>query len=208
MTRVDVLVFDGVDDLDVVAPFEVLDKAGRFGGGLSVRLVALDAVPAVTTSAGLRLGPAAAWSPGDADVVLVPGGGYSTGQAVGVRAELRSGRIPAALRDAVRPGLVFASVCTGGLLLAAAGLVRGRPCTTHHRAVAELEAAGGRHVVARVVDDGDLVTSGGVTSGLDLGLRLVERFAGPDAALALERGMEYERRGTVWHDPNGAAMRG
>lgn len=196
--RVDVVVFDGVDDLDVVAPFEVLDKAGRLGADISARLVTVDGGPVVATQAGLRLGPAAAWSPEDADVVLVPGGGYASGEPVGVRAELRSGRVPSALRDAVRPGLGFASVCTGALLLAAAGLVRGRPCTTHHRAVADLEAAGGRYVPARVVDDGDLVTAGGVTSGLDLALRLVERHAGAETALTLERALEYERRGTVW----------
>lgn len=201
MTRVDVLVFDGVDDLDVVAPFEVLDKARRLGADVSARLVTLADRLAVTTQAGLRLEATGTWAPEEADVVLVPGGGYSSGGSVGVRAELTSGRVPAALRDAARPGLVFASVCTGALLLAAAGLVRGRPCTTHHRAVADLEAAGGRYVAARVVDDGDLVTAGGVTSGLDLGLRLVERYAGPETALTLERGMEYERRGTVWHDP-------
>ncbi len=73
------------------------------------------------------------------------------------------------------------------MLLAAAGLVEGRHAITHHGALADLEAAGAHVVRARVVDDGDLVTAGGVTSGLDLALHLVERLFGSDAALAAER---------------------
>ncbi|GAB3470024.1 DJ-1/PfpI family protein [Actinophytocola sediminis] len=200
MTRVDVVVFDGVDDLDAVAPFEVLTVAGRLGTTISVNLVALADRAEVTTRGGLRLGTSAPWSPAAADVLLVPGGGFATADS-GVGAELRAGELPAALRAAARPGLVFASVCTGAVLLAAAGLLRGRPCTTHHRALAELASGGGRHVAARVVDDGDLVSAGGVTSGLDLALWLVERFAGAAAATAVEQVLEYERRGTVWREP-------
>jgi transcriptional regulator GlxA family with amidase domain len=203
MARVDVVVFDGVDELDVVAPFEVLRVAGKLGTDISVNVVALDDRPVVTTQGGLRLGTTAGWSPRDAEVVVVPGGGYASAESDGVRAEMRSGRLPAALHEAARPGLTFASVCTGAMLLAAAGLLRGRPCTTHHRAIADLEAAGGRYVAARVVDDGDLVSSGGVTSGLDLALRLVERLADAATAVAVEKVLEYERRGTVWHAPKG-----
>ncbi|WP_199442091.1 DJ-1/PfpI family protein [Umezawaea beigongshangensis] len=194
MTKVDVLVFDGVDDLDVVGPLEVLDLSRRAGSGVVARLVALEPGPGVHTRAGLTLGPVHRWEPGEADVVLVPGGGFAGGAATGVRAEIESGRLPGALRAAERPGLVFASVCTGALLLAAAGLLDGRPCTTHHLALAELEAAGGRVVPGRVVDDGDRVTSGGVTSGLDLGLHLVERYAGAETAAGVARVMEHERR--------------
>ncbi len=84
------------------------------------------------------------------------------------------------------------------MLLSAAGLTRGRPCTTHHRAQADLVEQGGVLKKARVVDDGDLVTAGGVTSGLDLALWLVRRELGVDAALGLEAMLEYEARGTVW----------
>jgi transcriptional regulator GlxA family with amidase domain len=84
------------------------------------------------------------------------------------------------------------------MLLAAAGLLDGRPAITHHSAIADLDAAGATIVHARVVDDGDVVTAGGVTSGLDLALHLVERHFGAPTALAAERELEYERRGTVW----------
>ncbi|GAA3388029.1 DJ-1/PfpI family protein [Streptomyces roseoviridis] len=88
-------------------------------------------------------------------------------------------------------------MCTGTLLLSAAGLTAGRRCTTHHIALDDLRAQGGRVVGGRVVDDGDLVTCGGVTSGVDLGIWLVERFFGADTALFAEEVLEYERRGIV-----------
>ena len=79
----------------------------------------------------------------------------------------------------------------------AAGLTNARPATTHHRAVEELQASGAEVVDARVVDDGDLVTAGGVTSGLDLALWLVERHFGVDTAHSVQSELEYERRGAV-----------
>ncbi|WP_113703691.1 DJ-1/PfpI family protein [Nonomuraea lactucae] len=168
--RVDIVVFDGVDDLDVVGPFEVLGMARRAGLGVTVRLVSLEGPRTVTSQGGLPL--------------------------------------PAALAAAARPGLVFASVCTGALLLAAAGLLTGRASTTHHRAVAELVAAGGSHVDARVVDDGDLVTAGGITCGLDLALWLVERHLGADAAGMLQRVLEYERREPLWRTGHEVSLHG
>lgn len=195
--RVDIAVFDGVDDLDVVGPFSVLSLASRAGLGVTVRLAAVDDPAPATTQGGLALFPGG-WAPQDADVLIVPGGGYATAETAGVRAEIADGRLPAALAAAARPGLVLASVCTGALLLAAAGLVTGRPCTTHHRALDDLAAAGGRPVEARVVDDGDLVTAGGITSGLDLALWLLERFLGPAASDRVQRAMEYERREPLW----------
>jgi transcriptional regulator GlxA family with amidase domain len=87
------------------------------------------------------------------------------------------------------------------MLLAAAGLTQGRHATTHHVAREALRATGAVLVDARVVDDGDLITTGGITSGLDLALWLVEREAGAALALELERHLEYERRGTVWRRP-------
>ena len=79
------------------------------------------------------------------------------------------------------------------MLLAASGLTAGRRATTHHLAIDDLRASGAEVVEARFVDDGDIVTAGGVTSGLDLALHLVERFA--DAAIAerVAAEIEYER---------------
>jgi transcriptional regulator GlxA family with amidase domain len=195
--RIDVLVFDGVDDLDVVGPFETWSMAGRAGADVSVRLVGTAAAESVSTAHGLRLGPVRAWSPERADVVFVPGGGAGPAPAAGVTVELAAGRIPEMLRAAARPGLILASVCTGALLLAASGVLAGRPATTHHRMIDRLAEAGGVPVDARVVDAGDVVTAGGITSGLDLALWLLERFHGAEVAARVADGLEYTRQGTV-----------
>jgi transcriptional regulator GlxA family with amidase domain len=85
----------------------------------------------------------------------------------------------------------MAAVCTGTMLLAAAEITRGRRAITHHVAIDALAASGAEVVLSRVVDDGDLVTAGGVTSGLDLALHLVARFAGEEAASEGRVRIEY-----------------
>ena len=92
----------------------------------------------------------------------------------------------------------MATVCGGSMILAMAGLIEGRPATTHHLGLDLLDATGVIAVDARVVDDGDLVSGGSVTSGLDVGLHLLERELGPRVAFAVEKLIAHERRGTVW----------
>ncbi|MFD0395849.1 DJ-1/PfpI family protein [Streptomyces nogalater] len=113
----------------------------------------------------------------------------------------RQGHPPTGTRRSPREGLTISSLCTGAVLLSAAGLTQGRPCTTHHGAKAYLAEHGGLVKNARVVDDGDLVTAAGITSGLELGLWLVRRELGSDAATGVETMLEYEARGTVWQAP-------
>src|SRR5215472_12590495 len=172
--RIDIAVYDGVDELDVIGPAEVLRTAAG-AAGFDVRLVTCDDQALVTASHGLVFVPDGHVRP-DAELLLVPGGGWVARAERGAWAEVRSGRWTPLIRDAAAAGAVLAGVCTGTMLLVAAGLVTGRRATTHHDAWAELEAAGAHVVRERVVDDGDLVTCGGVTSGIDLGLWLVERF--------------------------------
>jgi len=86
--RVHIVVFDGMDDLDVVGPFSVLGMAARAGLGVEVGLTALSGSPA-TTRGGLPLHPEP-WAPEEADVLIVPGGGYASGENTGVRAEIAS----------------------------------------------------------------------------------------------------------------------
>ncbi|MFH9953736.1 DJ-1/PfpI family protein [Streptomyces roseolus] len=197
--RVQVVLFEGVEELDLAAPYEVLSASDHFTErDVRVRYVALDGPRTVTAAFGTGLRAEHRWAPEEADLLVVPGGGYARRDDPGVRAEIRRGALPRALAAARRPGLTIAGLCTGVMLLSAAGLTRGRPCTTHHRAQADLVEQGGVLKKARVVDDGDLVTAGGVTSGLDLALWLVRRELGVDAVLGLETMLEYEARGTVW----------
>ncbi|MFI9824148.1 DJ-1/PfpI family protein [Streptomyces sp. NPDC052013] len=170
---------------------------------LHVRYVALDGPRTVTAAFGTTLRADHAWAPEQAGLLVVPGGGCARREDPGVRAEIRRGALPRALARARCPGLTISALCTGVMLLSAAGLTRGRPCTTHHRARRDLEERGGLLKNARVVDDGDLVTAGGVTFGLDLALWLVCRELGVDAALGLESMLEYEARGTVHQNAGG-----
>ena len=106
--------------------------------------------------------------------------------------------VPLVREAMANPDVTVATVCGGSLALAMAGLLEGRHAVTHHLGMDVLEATGVNVVHARVVDDGDLVTAGGVTSGLDLALHLLQRSYGPRVALAIESLFAYERRGTVW----------
>ncbi|MFF9324359.1 DJ-1/PfpI family protein [Streptomyces sp. NPDC014776] len=107
--------------------------------------------------------------------------------------------LPALLRQAMDdPEVTVATVCGGSLVLALAGLLEHRHATTHHLGLDLLDAAGAHAVHARVVDDGDLISGAGVTSGLDLALYLLERETGPRIAHAVEELFAHDRRGTVW----------
>src|SRR5262249_52319643 len=201
--RIDVLVYPGFDELDAIAPFEVLKKAASAGADFSVRLVTASPTDEVVAANGLRLRADAVIDPGTPpDLIVVPGGGWVDRAAAGAMAEVERGQIPALLAGLHRAGTTNGPVCTGTMLVAAAGLLRGRPAVTHHGAIDDLRASGATVVRARVVDDGRLITAGGVTSGLDLALWLVERFAGAATALSVETRLEYERRGTVWREPS------
>lgn len=194
-----IVVFEGFDELDAIAPFEVLQNAAATGADARVELVTLDGAEQVTAAHGLRIQPAGRLEDGERpDVVIVAGGGWNNHAPQGTRAEVASGAIPAALARLHDTGTVVATVCTGAMLAAAAGITTGRPATTHHGAIEDLRATGAEIIQARVVDDGDLVSAGGVTSGLDLALWLVERYFGERIEKIVESGLEYERRGPVW----------
>jgi len=197
--RVAVVVFEGFDELDAIGPLEVLRNAAAMGAtDLSVALVALDGAAEVTGSHGLRVRTDGRLDPDRTDLLVVPGGGWNDRGAHGAWAEAERGDLPAAIAAAAEGGAVVATVCTGAMLAATAGLTRGRPAITHHGAVEDLRASGARVVEARVVDDGDLVTAGGVTSGIDMALWLVERHYGAGLAEAVAAEIEHPRHGEVW----------
>lgn len=204
------VLFDGFDPLDVIAPFEVLAAGAELvGGELTVELVSAEGARSVTGGTlGLTLQAAATLDPTKPGFVIVPGAsGPSEGDPDdGVEtipvllARFAGSDATGLLRRALdNPEIVVATVCGGSLALAMGGLIEGRHAVTHHMGMDVLEATGVVPVAARVVDDGDLVTAGGVTSGLDLALYLLERTFGPQVALTVETLFAYERRGTVWH---------
>jgi putative intracellular protease/amidase len=229
--HVQIVLFDGFDPLDVVAPYEVLYAGGTAtNGAVTVELVSAEGSREVVSGiGGLTLRATGILDPARAGLVLVPGAAGRVGEpgevpdtdAGGPRERqpdefvpVLLGRtlttdLPALLKQAMdNPRITVTAVCGGSLVLAMAGLIEGRHATTHHLGLDMLDATGVHAVRARIVDDGDLVTGAGVTSGLDLGLYLLEREIGPQVAHAVEELFAHERRGTAWraHGPTPANL--
>ncbi|MEO7837402.1 MAG: DJ-1/PfpI family protein [Acidimicrobiales bacterium] len=194
--RFDIVVYDGVDEMDALGPLEVLRSAAAAGADLTVQLVTRQAQAVVRGAWGLRFLADGIYAPG-ADALLVPGGGWAARSDVGAWGEVQRGDWLPLLADARTTTRCLAAVCTGTMLLAHAGLVEGRRAATHHLALDDLRASGAVVVDERVVDDGDLVTSTGVTSGIDLALWLVEREYSAALADKVARRMEYSRQRAV-----------
>lgn len=200
------VLFDGFDPLDVIAPYEVLWAGGMATGGqLQVELVSLEGARLVPSgSGGVALSAAGPIDLDRADLLVVPGAvGRVSGEGddtiPAILGRTAQSGLSAVIAQAMgRQGVTVATVCGGSLILAMAGLLEGRSAVSHHDGLALLEATGTNVVRARVVDDGDLITAGGVTSGLDLGLYLLERELGPRVAHMVEATFDFERRGTVW----------
>lgn len=190
----EVVVFDGFDDLDAIAPLEVLTAAG-----FPTRVVRPSGhAPTVHSAHGLVMQVDAELG-ASPELVIVPGGGWLDA-APGVRDQCE-GPLPAAIAALHDAGTVIASVCTGAMLLARAGLVGGRPAVTNRNALGDLAAAGADvRRDARVVDDGSVVTAGGPVAGLDLAVRLVARFAGEQAGREAAARLEHEPVGPVLVD--------
>jgi transcriptional regulator GlxA family with amidase domain len=190
---IDIVVYDGLDELDALGPLEVLRNAGQAGADAVTRLVTRRPQKVVLGSHGLRFEPDAVYQPGQAEVLLVPGGGWAARADIGAWGEVQRGDWLPMLTDAARRVRIIAGVCTGTMLLAHAGVIGARRVGTHHSAWNDLAATGATLVRDRVVDDGDLVTSGGVTCGIDLALWLVERQFSRAMADGIATAMEYPR---------------
>jgi transcriptional regulator GlxA family with amidase domain len=197
--RVQILMYDGVEEVDSIAPAEVFDIARvYFAANLVVDYVTVDEPRVVTLNRGAKMVVEKRWDPDNADVVIVPGGGWRDPDAPGTHVEIARGVIPHELAAAANGRRLIGGVCVGVMLMSAAGLTKNRPCTTHPLAQERLVAEGGIVKTARVVDAGDVITAGGVTSGIDEALWILEREFSPDMAVGTERILQYERRGTVW----------
>jgi transcriptional regulator GlxA family with amidase domain len=191
--RIGIVVFEQVDLLDVGGPYEVFLGAsrlvGRDGGEppFEVLTLGLTREP-VSAYGGLRLIPSATLAEaGPLDVLVVPG-------AIRIDEVLADQSLVGAVREAAAHASVVASVCTGAFVLQSLGFLDGRPWTTHWEDVAELAARAGEGGEAwvRWVDAGEVVTAGGISSGIAMALHLVDRFAGRELAVRTARQIEYE----------------
>lgn len=174
------LVFPRVQQLDLTGPYEVLAMLP----GARVHLVAreMGPIPSVT---GLALTPTVDFAGCPAlDVICVPGGG-------GVNPLMEDAETLGFLRRQAERARYVTSVCTGALVLGAAGLLRGRRATTHWAAHDLLAAFGAIPTEGRVVRDGNLVTGGGVTAGIDFGLTLAAELTDEATARAIQLHLEY-----------------
>jgi transcriptional regulator GlxA family with amidase domain len=191
--RTEILIFDGFDELDAFGPYEVLAEAG-----FDVALVTHPGADRIVTARGAIVVPDGELSD-RAELLVVPGGGWNQRPPKGAWAEVQRGVLPQAIAQRHAAGARIASVCTGAFLLAAGGLLDGRPAITHWKDVDDLDAMGIRVIRdARVVDDGDIITAGGVTSGLDLALWIVEQEKGGEAAADVAAEMEHRRDERIW----------
>ncbi|WP_226021632.1 DJ-1/PfpI family protein [Halomicrobium salinisoli] len=192
--RAAVLLFEGFEELDAIGPYDVLRTAANYGAPVSVDLATADGAATVTASKGLRVEPDGRLTAADdVDYLIVPGGGWASRSEDGAWAEAERGVVPDLVAAHHDDGATVASVCTGAMLLERAGLLDGRPATTHESAKAYLRGTDAEVLGERVVDDGDVVTSGGVAAGVDMALWLVEREFGADVAERTATELEHER---------------
>jgi cyclohexyl-isocyanide hydratase len=179
--RCGMLVFPNLTQLDLTGPYEILARMP--GSEVSLIWKSLDPV---RTEHGLTILPNATFETAlPLDLVLVPGGG-------GINPLLEDADTLAFLRRAAASARYVVSVCTGALVLGAAGLLRGRRATTHWMSRDLLPTFGAIPVAERVVIDGNLTTGGGVTAGIDVALSVVAEIAGRAAAEAIQLAVEYD----------------
>ena len=184
--RVALVTYDGCDELDVIGPAEVF----RMAAGVSCEIIALGGAKWVVGSHGLRIGVDGSRVEAP-DVIVVPGGNWQHADRPGARREAEHGAIPALVAD--NPDALLMAVCTGTMLLEAAGVLEGIAATTHASTLDQLAASGVCTVEQRVVDQGRVVTCGGVTSGIDAALWVVERLRGQDEAARIAQILEFPR---------------
>jgi transcriptional regulator GlxA family with amidase domain len=180
--RIAILIFDGLAALDAVGPYEVLSRLP----GAELRFVAKEAgtkradTGALGMQADLALADLVA-----PEVVLVPGG-------EGNRPLMRDPEVLDWLRAAHESSTWTTSVCTGALVLGAAGILDGKRATTHWAFLDRLSELGAEPVTERVVEDGKVMTASGVSAGIDMALTLASRLAGDQVAQAIQLGIEYD----------------
>jgi putative intracellular protease/amidase len=177
-----ILLFERLTALDAIGPYEVLQRLP----GAQVRFVGAERGP-VRTEQGM-LGLVADFARDEvtsADILVVPGG-------IGTRALVHDDPTLEWIRTIDERSEWTTSVCTGSLLLGAAGLLQGKEATTHWRVLEMLATFGATPISRRVVEQGKVITAAGVSSGIDMALTLAARIAGDEIAQAIQLGIEYD----------------
>ena len=188
--HIGIVLFDGVEELDAVGPFEVLAHwtQGYPQDGWQLSTVSRDGA-AIRGAKGMVITPDHGWtSAPDYDVLVYPGG-------QGTRAHLADEQQLDWVRAQRARVPLMTSVCTGALVFAAAGLLSGRPATTywdHLDLLAELDPTIDVRSGVRFVDDGDVITAAGVSAGIDMALHLVVRLSSEDRARQVRKGIQYD----------------
>jgi transcriptional regulator GlxA family with amidase domain len=179
------IIYDGMTTLDFIGAYDALTRLKTMGFREDFAWDVCAATSVVADGTGLRILPTrVGGSLAEFDLVIVPGGGSA-------RRLVDDSSFIAWLRTASACPLKV-SVCSGALLLGAAGFLEGRRATTHRTAQTDLARYCATVLDERIVDDGDLITARGVTSSIDLGLYLVERIAGREVRDKIQRQMDYE----------------
>jgi transcriptional regulator GlxA family with amidase domain len=188
--RIAIALFDAAEELDWAGPWEVLATwaLGWPDDGVEVLTVAETSDP-VRCAKGLRVLADRTWEQlGQVDVLVYPGG-------IGTRAQLGKEPIRERMRSYAGAGTLMTSVCTGSLVLADAGLLDGRPATTHWGSL-ELLASLGEGIDVRgdvrYIDDGEIITAAGVSAGIDVALHLISRLHSPERAAEVRRAIQYD----------------
>jgi cyclohexyl-isocyanide hydratase len=187
------VIFPGITQLDFTGPYEVLSRLGtppslsyssKFAE-VKTHVIA-KTMQSVVSDRGLGILPTCTFETSPTlDLICVPGG-------AGVVEALADAETIDFIRRQGGRSAYITSVCMGAFLLGAAGLLKGRRATTHWAYVDLLPLVGARHEKGRVVRDGNVFTSGGVTSGIDFAFRIVAEVAGPEVAKAIQLGVEYD----------------
>jgi len=188
--RIAIALFEDAEELDWAGPWEVFATWAHEWPGDGVEVVTVaETLDPVRCAKGLRVLPGQIWEQlGEIDVLVYPGG-------QGTRPQLGQERIRKRLRSLHAAGTLMTSVCTGALVFADAGLLDGRPATTHWASLDLLATLGERIDVrgdARFVDDGEIVTAAGVSAGIDVALHLIARLHSPERAAEVRREIQYD----------------
>src|SRR6476469_8854710 len=176
------VIFPDLTQLDFTGPQQVLARLPES----AMHIIAKSATP-VPSDSGLSLVPTHTFANcPNLDLICIPGGNAGVVQAIGDQETIEFVQRQSSIAKYVT------SVCTGAFVLGAAGLLKGRRATTHWAFTELLPLVGATHEKARIVKDGNAITAGGVTSGIDFGLSVVAEIAGETTAQTIQLGIEYD----------------